>query len=207
MGCCGRRRDSRLLQVGHALVLHFQQRLQISDPLFQLGDAIVGFLDRLFASDDLFFQCMNTCSRLGVATRGPPAARGRFVLRQLQDFLGRSLAVPPALRLRRSPCRPQPAGPAAQPELPRPCRRRQLLPVRSPIARLSLTSLRASASVSRGELVGRRQLKNFSGLQPVHVLAGESIRIVPDQQYQHLFETDIRAAWSHLQSCQAYRHS
>jgi len=42
------------------------------------------------------------------------------------------------------------------------------------------------------ELVGRRQLKNFAGLQPVHVLAGESARIIPDQQYQHLFETDIR---------------
>ncbi len=194
MRCCRWRRGSRFLQIRHAFVLHFQQRLQILDLFFQLGHAIVGFLDRLVASDDLFLQCMNTRSRLAITgTGGRGSSRGGLVPRQLQYFLrlsagGGRLSVGSRAYLARNSL----LGWLLRWNRRLPCRSRQLFLVGTPIARLDFDFLAGVGFGNASELVGRRQLENFAGLQPVHVLAGESVRVVPDQQHQHLFETDVR---------------
>ena len=132
---------------------------------------------------------MNACRGLGVTAHR--AGGGRLVLRQFQDFLRRLFG---GGRLVLDDC----AYLSGSGLLRRLLRRRglasrggQLVAVSTPITCLQLHFLPGIRIAQSGELVGGRQLKNLAGLQPVHVLAGKSFRIVLHQQHEHLLEADF----------------
>jgi len=66
--------------------------------------------------------------------------------------------------------------------------RRQALAIGREVGALRLDDFTRLGGTELAQLVGRRDVENGTGLQPVHVLAGKRLRVAAIERHQHLVQ-------------------
>ena len=175
------------MQIGSGLVLHFQQLLHLGDVFLQVGHAIIGIFQCLFARN-LFFCGSILVSNILAAS---PTFALDITARQLQHFLagtsrwrslvfhfGSKLAAGTGLGAAFSFNRSLGNGFG------------QLLAITVPVGRMSLDLLDRLLRRNRFDLLLARHRQYLAGTQAVHITFQECILIILIQADQHLLKAD-----------------